>query len=89
MREIIVDVGLVFENPFSQMTGAKFTVLRIALIRNKRDYQRNEMIRIKVCSLLDIEDSTNKDPLSISGGQMQRVAIASVIAMKPEVLVFG
>lgn len=90
VEEIIVDVGLVFENPFSQMTGAKFTVFEeIAFGLENKGIERNEMItRIEESlDLLDIEDLKDKNPFSLSGGQMQRVAIASVIAMKPEVLV--
>ena len=37
--------------------------------------------------LLDIEELLDKNPFSLSGGQMQRVAIASVIAMKPDILI--
>lgn len=90
VEEITVDVGLVFENPFSQMTGAKFSVYEeIAFGLENKGIEQSEMIaRIEESlRLLDIEALRDKNPFSLSGGQMQRVAIASVIAMKPEILV--
>lgn len=90
IEELTVDVGLVFENPFSQMTGAKFTVFEeIAFGLENKGIERTEMLhRIEESlQLLDIEELKDKNPFSLSGGQMQRVAIASVIAMRPEILI--
>lgn len=90
VEDIMVDVGLVFENPFSQMTGSKFTVFEeIAFGLENKGIEQGEMkTRIKESlELLDIVELQDKNPFSLSGGQMQRVAIASVIAMKPEILV--
>ena len=90
ISEITASVGLVFENPFSQMTGAKFTVYdEIAFGLENQGVPRevmHERIRESM-KLLDIEELQDKNPFSLSGGQMQRVAIASVIAMKPDILV--
>ena len=90
ISDITSKVGLVFENPFSQMTGAKFTVYdeiafgleNMGLARDDMHTRINESMR-----MLDIEKLKDENPFSLSGGQMQRVAIASVIAMKPDVLV--
>ncbi|MCM3743937.1 energy-coupling factor transporter ATPase [Sporosarcina luteola] len=90
ISEITAKVGLVFENPFSQMTGAKFTVYdEIAFGLENQGVPRDvmhERIRESM-KLLDIEGLQGKNPFSLSGGQMQRVAIASVIAMKPDILI--
>lgn len=90
ISEITASVGLVFENPFSQMTGAKFTVYdEIAFGLENQGVPRDvmhERIRESM-QLLDIEQLQTQNPFSLSGGQMQRVAIASVIAMKPDILV--
>ncbi|MFD1928557.1 ABC transporter ATP-binding protein [Sporosarcina siberiensis] len=91
ISDITAKVGLVFENPFSQMTGAKFTVYdEIAFGLENLGVPRDEMHRrIQECMhQLDIEELRDKNPFSLSGGQMQRVAIASVIAMKPDILIF-
>lgn len=90
ISDITAKVGLVFENPFSQMTGAKFTVYdEIAFGLENLGVPRDEMHRrIQECmEQLDIEELRDKNPFSLSGGQMQRVAIASVVAMKPDILV--
>ncbi|MGN7387190.1 ABC transporter ATP-binding protein [Sporosarcina sp. SAFN-015] len=90
ISEITSRVGLVLENPFSQMTGAKFTVYdEIAFGLENQGVPRHvmhERIRESM-KLLNIEGLQEKNPFSLSGGQMQRVAIASVIAMKPEILI--
>lgn len=90
ISDITVKVGLVFENPFSQMTGAKFTVYdEIAFGLENLGIPREEMhARIQESMrMLDIEALRDSNPFSLSGGQMQRVAIASVIAMKPDILI--
>lgn len=90
ISEITARVGLVFENPFSQMTGAKFTVYdEIAFGLENQGVPRDMMhdrIRESM-KLLNIEHLQEKNPFSLSGGQMQRVAIASVIAMRPDILI--
>lgn len=88
--EIVKKVGLVLENPFSQITGSKFTVYEeLAFGLENLGIPREKMKkRIDEClELLEITKIKDKNPFDLSGGQMQRVAIASVIAMKPEVLI--
>ena len=90
ISEITAKVGLVFENPFSQMTGAKFTVYdeiafgleNLGIPREVMHERINESM-----ALLDITALKDYNPFTLSGGQMQRVAIASVIAMKPDILI--
>ncbi len=90
VHEISASIGLVFENPFSQMSGAKQTVYdEIAFGLENRGVPRAEIhARVEDCmQQLDIENLQHKNPFELSGGQMQRVAIASVIAMKPDILI--
>ncbi|AXI10035.1 cobalt ABC transporter ATP-binding protein [Oceanobacillus zhaokaii] len=91
ISDVTRKTGLVFDQPFSQMTGSKTTVYEeIAFGLENSGVEREEMrIRIdKSLRLMDIEHLQNKNPYDLSGGQMQRVAIASVLAMKPDVIVF-
>ena len=83
-------VGLVFQNPFNQLSGAKETVFEeIAFGLQNFGVPKEEMIsRVnEVMELLDIADYRERNPFDLSGGQMQRVALAGILAMKPEVIV--
>lgn len=83
-------VGLVFQNPFNQLSGAKETVFEeIAFGLQNFGVPKEEMIRRvnEVMELLDIAAYRDRNPFDLSGGQMQRVALAGILAMKPEVIV--
>ena len=41
----------------------------------------------EVMELLDISEYKERNPFDLSGGQMQRVALAGILAMQPEVIV--
>lgn len=95
VRDIAVDdlcqrVGLVFQNPFNQVTGSKLTVYEeIAFGLENIGVPRAEMHkRIQdAMELLDISRFADRNPFDLSGGQMQRMAIASIIAMHPQVII--
>jgi energy-coupling factor transporter ATP-binding protein EcfA2 len=90
ISDIVTKVGLIFENPFSQMTGAKYSVYQeIAFGLENIGIERELMMqRIEESlGLLNILHLRDENPFNLSGGQMQRVAIASVIAMKPDILI--
>jgi energy-coupling factor transport system ATP-binding protein len=90
IADISLKVGMVFQNPFTQVTGSKMTVYEeIAFGLENLGVPRMEMIdRVDyVLKLLNIEQVKNHNPFDLSGGQMQRMAIASIIAMKPEIIV--
>lgn len=90
VAELCQKVGLVFQNPFNQLSGAKDTVYHeIAFGLQNMGVPKEEMKkRIEdVLKLLDIEAYKDRNPFDLSGGQMQRVAIASVLVMRPEVMI--
>ncbi len=83
-------VGLIFQNPFNQLTGAKDTVYgEVAFGLQNLGIERHEMAsRVeRVLKLLDIWEYKDRNPFDLSGGQMQRVAIASVLVMQPEIII--
>lgn len=89
INEIATRVGLVFQDPENQLftlsveNDVAFGPENLALPRDE--------IRARVDWSLDavrIEDLRMRAPFELSGGQQQRAAIASVLAMKPMVLVF-
>lgn len=90
ISEISTKVGIVFQNPFTQVTGSKLTVYEeIAFGLENMGISREEMKeRIEYSlKLLDIYKFKDRNPFDLSGGQMQRMAIASIIAMRPEIIV--
>jgi energy-coupling factor transport system ATP-binding protein len=90
IADISVKVGMVFQNPFTQVTGSKLTVFEeIAFGLENIGVPRSEIIErvYSVLNLLKIEQVKDRNPFDLSGGQMQRMAIASMITMKPDILV--
>lgn len=88
--QLVQKIGIVFQNPSNQMSGSKLTVREeIAFGLENLGIPRAEMERRieEVLELFDLSPYANRDPFSLSGGQMQRLAIASVIAMRPEMIV--
>lgn len=87
--ELSSDVGYVFQNPFNQNSGVKSTVYEeISYGLENLGVSRKEIFRRvdEVIDLLGIGHLAGKHPMKLSGGQCQRVALASVIVMEPEVL---
>lgn len=83
-------VGLVFQNPFNQISGSKFTVYEeIAFgLENLGVDPREMRERVdEIIRLTGIADLRDRSPYALSGGQQQRVALASILVMKPQILV--
>lgn len=87
--EIKRRVGMVFQNPDNQLLssiveedvafGPENLGLAPPIIRERVD---------SALKTVDMYDFRNKSPYHLSGGQKQRVAIAGIIAMEPECIVF-
>lgn len=90
LNDIVQQVGLAFQNPFNQISGAKYTVYEeVAFGLENTGVPRPQMMeRVeKVMALTGIQDLADRSPYSLSGGQQQRVALASILVMEPKVLV--
>jgi len=90
IAELCQKVGLVFQNPFNQLSGAKDTVFEeIAFGLQNLGIPKEEIFKRveENLKLLDIEEYRDRNPFDLSGGQTQRVAIASILAMEPKVIV--
>lgn len=88
IHEIAQHVGLVFQNPENQLfalTIEKDVAFGLENLGLPRDEMRRRVDwALKVTGIYDLKD---RAPFEVSGGQQQRVAIASVLAMQPEVIV--
>ena len=83
-------IGFVFSDPFSQLSHIKKTVfeeIAFSLENRNTPTQQIESRVTQVMQLLNIEQLALQNPLSLSGGQIQRVAIACVIVNNPEILI--
>jgi energy-coupling factor transport system ATP-binding protein len=90
LNEWVMNVGLAFQNPFNQISGAKYTVFEeIAFGLENIGVPRDEMIgRVEgAMELTGISDLADRSPYSLSGGQQQRVALTSILVMQPKILV--
>jgi energy-coupling factor transport system ATP-binding protein len=82
-------VGLIFQFPEKQLFADSvrediaFGPLNFGMDESKIDSVVEESLKLVQLPL----SIMNKSPFEISGGQMRRVAIAGVLAMKPEILV--
>ena len=86
--DIRKEVGMVFQNPDNQFVGT--TVQDdVAFGMENRGFPREEMVkRIEgTLSAVGMQDYLLTEPHRLSGGQKKRVAIASVLAISPQVLI--
>lgn len=90
LHDVVSRVGMVTQNPFNQISGAKYTVREeIAFGLENLGVPRDEMIErvAAIIELLGLGEFADRSPYALSGGQMQLVAIASMMVMEPRVLV--
>lgn len=89
VRAIRKDVGMVFQNPDNQFIGATVED-DIAFGLENASVKQEEMAEIiyKYAEDVGMIDYLEREPEKLSGGQKQRVAIAGVLAMTPEIIIF-
>ncbi|MBQ1315631.1 MAG: energy-coupling factor transporter ATPase [Erysipelotrichaceae bacterium] len=89
LREIRGKIGIVFQNPDNQFIGS--TVRDdIAFGLENHCVPQREMDGIieKFAARVNMSEFLNSEPTKLSGGQKQRVAIAAVLAMRHDIIVF-
>lgn len=89
INELAKRVGLVFQNPENQLFALSVEK-DVAFGLENMGVPRYE-IQKRVdwaLQMAGIEDLRERAPHELSGGQQQRVAIAGVLAMQPEIMIF-
>lgn len=82
-------VGFVFQNADTQVFSPTvreevgFGCLQLGLSREQTEARIDDVL-----ALLEIADLADRTPFQLSGGQKKKVAIASVLVMNPQVLLF-
>jgi energy-coupling factor transporter ATP-binding protein EcfA2 len=82
------DIGIVFQNPENQLIAMNVEH-EIAFGLENLGFSRDiikERIE-EVVEITEIENIMDKAPFEISGGEQQRVAIASILVLEPKIIV--
>ncbi|WP_322900405.1 energy-coupling factor transporter ATPase [Mycoplasmopsis felis] len=89
LLEIRKKIGIIFQNPDNQFIGSSVED-DIAFGLENRKIPSNLMkdIILKCATRVGMEKHLEREPESLSGGQKQRVAIASILALNPDVIIF-
>src|SRR5207245_711129 len=89
VAERSTDVGLLFQNPFTQVSGARERVDEEVAFGPECHGVAQAEVEERVeetMRLVGISALAARHPLDLSGGQLQRLALAGLLAMRPKVL---
>jgi energy-coupling factor transporter ATP-binding protein EcfA2 len=87
-RALAGRVGLLLPTPWTQLSGMALTVAdEIAFGPANHGWPRGRITEAvnRAMDRLGITHLTNRDPTTLSGGEVQRVILAGLMAMEPEV----
>ncbi|WP_149563271.1 energy-coupling factor ABC transporter ATP-binding protein [Streptomyces cacaoi] len=90
MAELATSVGLVRQDPFSQISGARFSVREELAFGLENLAVERDVMRHRVEQVMEdvgLSELADRSPYELSGGQQQRLAIGSVLAMRPAMIV--
>lgn len=82
-------IGIVFQNPDNQFIGATVADdIAFGLENHQIASEKMQNIIEKFAEKVGMMKYLESEPTKLSGGQKQRVAIAGVLAMQPEIIIF-
>lgn len=82
-------IGIVFQNPDNQFIGATVADdIAFGLENHQIASEKMQNIIEKFAEKVGMIKYLESEPTKLSGGQKQRVAIAGVLAMQPEIIIF-
>jgi energy-coupling factor transporter ATP-binding protein EcfA2 len=90
IHELVTRVGICFQDPMTQLSGVCGTVYEeVAFGPMNLGLGRDEVVTRTEAALgaLSISNLAGRDPARLSGGQMQLVAIAGLLAIRPAHLI--
>lgn len=89
LRDIRAKIGIVFQNPDNQFVGASVED-DIAFGLENKLMPREEMQKtvLEFAKKVGMQTHLHMEPQNLSGGQKQRVAIASTLALDPNIIIF-
>lgn len=82
-------VGIVFQNPDNQFIGSTVTDdIAFGLENHCVPQEDMQALIEKSAASVGMSDFLQAEPTHLSGGQKQRVAIAGILAMTPDIIIF-
>ncbi|MFX0104515.1 MAG: energy-coupling factor ABC transporter ATP-binding protein [Candidatus Hodarchaeota archaeon] len=88
IADLSINVGIVFQNPENQLIAMNVEHEIAFGLENLGVSPKEIETRIKEsASLTEIEHILDKAPFELSGGEQQRVAIASILVLEPKILI--
>ena len=89
LKDLRKKIGIIFQDPETQfVTTDVRREIGFGLRNIKNDVEEIKEIIDSVIEKFDLEHILERDPSSLSAGEKQMVAIASVYAMQPEYIIF-
>ncbi|MHA3786006.1 energy-coupling factor transporter ATPase [Mycoplasma sp. Z244C] len=89
LLQIRKKIGIIFQNPDNQFVGSSVEDdIAFGLENRCVDHDLMKPLILEYSSKVDMQDFLEREPENLSGGQKQRVAIASVLALNPDVVIF-
>lgn len=87
--ELRSHVGIVFQNPDNQFIGSTVADdIAFGLENHCVPQEQMQDLIDKSATAVGMTDFLDAEPTHLSGGQKQRVAIAGILAMAPEIIIF-
>ena len=87
--ELRSHVGIVFQNPDNQFIGSTVADdIAFGLENHCVPQEQMQDLIDKSAAAVGMTDFVDAEPTHLSGGQKQRVAIAGILAMAPEIIIF-
>lgn len=84
---IAKQVGIVFQNPDSQFVGSTVGEdIAFGLENDNIPFDKMQPLIDEMAKKLNLTDLLDREPTKLSGGQMQRVALASILIRNPSIL---
>lgn len=88
-RKALHKIGLIFQNPDSQFIGLTAEDdIAFGLENRNVPKELSKKIIHQVAKFLNIESLLPLNSFHLSGGQKQKVSIASILALNPEIIIF-
>lgn len=82
-------VGIVFQNPDNQFIGSTVADdIAFGLENHCVPQEQMQAIIEDVAARVNMSDFLDSEPTKLSGGQKQRVAIAGILAIEPDIIIF-